>query len=60
MRPWLNATIFEVQFDAWCRGCNEDIPEGYTAGFIPDEKGVHCLNCIVDANLELILKDSND
>lgn len=40
---------FTVQFDAWCRGCNDDINEGDSVGFIPGHKGIHCLYCMVDA-----------
>lgn len=60
MRPWLNASIFEVEFDAWCRGCNADIPEGSSVGFIPGRKGVHCLYCVVDANLDVSLGNDKD
>lgn len=60
MRSWLNASIFEVEFDAWCRGCNADISEGQSAGFIPGRKGVHCLYCVVDAQLDVTLDNDKD
>jgi hypothetical protein len=60
MRSWLNATVFETKFDAWCRGCNNDIPEGATVGFIPGRKGVHCLYCVVDVHLDVTLDSDKD
>jgi hypothetical protein len=46
MELWANT--FTAQFDAWCRGCNDDISEGDFVGFIVGEKGIHCWYCIFD------------
>lgn len=63
MRP--SASTFRAQFDAWCRGCNDDIDEGDEVGFIPGEKGLHCFWCISEAEFEaqsweLKNEDNND
>lgn len=60
MRSWLNATVFEAGFDAWCRGCNNDISEGESVGFIQGRKGVHCLYCVVDDHLDVTLDNDKD
>lgn len=50
MRSW--ASTFYAQFDAWCRGCNDDIFEGDLVGFIHGSKGLHCWDCIIEAEIE--------
>lgn len=51
------ASTFVAQFDAWCRGCNDDIFEGDEVGFVPGEKGIHCFSCVIDYHIETITKD---
>jgi hypothetical protein len=57
MELWANT--FAARFDAWCRGCNDDISEGDFVGFIPGEKGIHCGYCIIEYALTINEQDDN-
>lgn len=54
------ASTFTAQFDAWCRGCNEDISEGDDVGFIPGEKGIHCFSCVIDYHIDVLTQAKDD
>lgn len=47
------ANTFIARFDSYCFGCADDIDEGDLVGFIAGEKGIHCAECVEEAEWDI-------
>lgn len=61
-RRWcgLVSETFLARFEAFCRGCGDDIDEGDPVGFVYGEKGLHCLDCVHEAGWDAYWEPATD